>query len=61
MIILQEAGPIRDYHQAKVLYVKLHYAHIIKLWCGTTILWKTLTYHLLKTLVARNKTTDGYK
>ena len=48
-----------DCHQPKVLNLKLYY--MPKSQCGTTILWQTPTYHHQKTMVGRNKTTDGYQ
>lgn len=32
-----------------------------KPWCGTTMLSQTLTYHLLKTMAGRKRTTDGFQ
>ena len=51
----------KDCHQPEVLFFKLFYEPTIKLLFGTTMLWQTLTFRLLKTVGGRKVTTDGFQ
>lgn len=55
-LLCKNQGQSEPCHQHKVLYMPT-----AKPWCETMVLSQTLTYHLLKTMAGRKRTTAGFQ